>query len=229
MGSWPVMKDLIRFCFLLFFHPEMVLADGWTTIETPQPWCQKEGRPHHPTWTPHPSLFELKETTFSSLRATRPSSSIPLCLTFPLFPVSFLVWKLSRIRALLLGDHYPSLIIIFLFFLSSTEVSKFVFSCKVQALEEFILFSLEIVILGKTIRNGAWNEAGSGRDGMSRSLGRIFSLKKRWKKNGSQGLFTCWSMIIDGHLTDWNQLNKPLILWNQTYMQFESKKIMRNV
>ena len=27
------------------------------------------------------------------------------------------------------------------------------------------------------MRNGAWNEAGSGRDGMSRSLGRIFSLK----------------------------------------------------
>ena len=52
---------------------------------------------------------------------------------------------LSRIRALLLGDHYPSLIIIFLFFLSSTEVSKFVFSCRVQALEEFILFSLELV------------------------------------------------------------------------------------
>ena len=101
MGSWPVVKDLIGFCFLLFFHPKMVLADGWTTIETPPPWCKIEGRPHHPTWTPHPSLFELKETTFSSLRATRPSF-IPLCLTCPLFPVSFLVWKLPKIRALVL-------------------------------------------------------------------------------------------------------------------------------
>ena len=100
MGSWPVIKDLIEFSFLLFFHPQMVLADGWTTIEGSQPWCQKEGRPHHPTWTPHPSLFELKEITFSSLRATRPFISIPLYLTFPLFPVTVLVWKLSRIRTL---------------------------------------------------------------------------------------------------------------------------------
>ena len=96
---------------------------------------------------PQPSLFELKETTFSSLRATRPSFSIPLCLTFPLFRVSFLVWKLSRIRALLLGDHYPSLIIIFLFFLSSTEVSKFVFSFNVQALEEFMSWTRRIGLL----------------------------------------------------------------------------------
>ena len=164
MGSWPVIKDLIGFCFLLFFHPEMLLADGWTTIETPQPWCKIEGRPHHPTWTPHPSLFELKETTFSYPRATRPFISIPLCLTFPLFPVSFLVWKLSRIRALLLGDHYPSLIIIFLFFLSSTEVSKFVFSCKVQALEEFILFSLELVRKNYEKRSVEWGGVRTGWD-----------------------------------------------------------------
>ena len=145
----------------------MVLADGWTTIERPQPWCQKEGRPHHPTWTPQPpplTLFELKETTFSSLRATRPSFSIPLCLTFPLFRVSFLVWKLSRIRALLLGDHYPRLIIIFLFFLSSTEVSKFVFSCKVQALEEFILFSLELVRKNYEKRSVEWGGVPTGWD-----------------------------------------------------------------
>ena len=145
----------------------MVLADGWTTIETPHPWYQKEGRPHHSTSTPqppHPSLFELKETTFSSPRATRPSFSIPLCLTFPLFRVSFLVWKLSRIRALLLGDHYPSLIITFLFFLSSTEVSKFVFSCKVQALEEFILFSLELVRKNYEKRSVEWGGVRTGWD-----------------------------------------------------------------
>ena len=184
----------------------MVLADGWTTKETPQSWCQKEGRPHHPTWTPHPSLFELKETTFSYPRATRPFISIPLCLTFPLFPVSFLVWKLSRIRALVLVTITLVSWLYFYFFLSSTKKSKFVFSFKVQALEEFISWtrwkglalglltflyyrwrSIYLVtikcfffpknLFGKTMRNGAWNEAGSGRDGMSRSLGRIFSLK----------------------------------------------------
>ena len=113
---------------------------------------------------PQPSLFELKETTFSSLRATRPFITIPLYLTFPLFPVSFLVWKLSRIRALLLGDHYPSLIIIFLFFLSSTEVSKFVFSCKIQALEEFILFSLELVRKNYEKRSVEWGGVRTGWD-----------------------------------------------------------------
>ena len=87
---------------------------------------------------------------------------------------------------------------------------------------KLFLFSLELFWKNYEKRSVEWG--GSGRDGMSGSLGRIFSLKKRWKKNGSQGLFTCWSMIIDGHLTDWNQLNKPLILWNQTYMQFEIKK-----
>ena len=166
MGCWPVIKDLIGFCFLLFFHPEMVLADGWTTIETPQPWCKKEGRLHHPTWTPHPSLFELHEGNHILVPESHQTILLhPLCPTFPLFPVSFLVWKLSRIRALLLGDHYPSLIIIFLFFLSSTEVSKFVFSCKVQqALEEFILFSLELVRKNYEKRSVEWGGVRTGWD-----------------------------------------------------------------
>ena len=152
MGSWPVIKDLIGFCFLLFFHPKMVLADGWTTIETPQPWCQKEGRPHHPTLTPNPSLFELKETTFSSPRATRPSFSIPLYLTFPLFPVSFLVWKLSRISALVLVTFTLVSWLYFYFYLSSTEKSKFVFSFKVQALEEFMSWTWWIGLLAFTLQ-----------------------------------------------------------------------------
>ena len=82
--------------------------------------------------------------------------------------------------------------------------------------------------LGKTMRNGAWSEAGSGRDEMSRSLGRIFSLKKRWKKNGSQGLFTCWSMAIDGHLTDWNQTRFSYYEIKCTCSS-NNKKIMRSV
>ena len=145
MGCWPVIKDVIGFCFFTIFSSRNVPSRRLNNNRNTSALVQERGKTPPSNVNPQPSLFELKETTFSSLRATRPSFSIPLCLTFPLFPVSFLVWKLSRIRALLLGDHYPSLIIIFLFFLSSTEVSKFVFSCKVQALEEFILFSLELV------------------------------------------------------------------------------------
>ena len=100
---------------LLFFHPEMVLADGWTTIETPQPWCQKEGRPHHPTWTPHPSLFELKETTFFVHESHRDDSSpshyasrftcFLLVSSSGSFP-KYVPW---------FCDHYPSLMIILMY------------------------------------------------------------------------------------------------------------------
>ena len=55
---------------------------------------------------------------------TRPFISVPLCLTFPLFPVSFLVWKLSRIRALVLVT-ITLVSWLYIFFLLSTEVSKF--------------------------------------------------------------------------------------------------------
>ena len=53
---------------------------------------------------------------------------------------------------------------IFLFFLSSTEVSKFVFSCKVQALEEFILFSLELVRKNYEKRSVEWGGVRTGWD-----------------------------------------------------------------
>ena len=45
------------------------------------------------------------------------------------------------------------------------------------------------------MRNGAWNEAGSGRDGMSGSLGRIFSLKKKMKEEWKSG--TIYMLIYD--------------------------------
>ena len=145
----------------------MVLADGWTTIERPQPWCQKEGRPHHPTWTPpppHPSLFELKETTFSSPRATRTIHLHPIMPHVSLVSCQFPRLEAFQNTCLGPGDHYPSLIIIFLFFLSSTEVSKFVFSCKVQALEEFILFSLELVRKNYEKRSVEWGGVRTGWD-----------------------------------------------------------------
>ena len=45
------------------------------------------------------------------------------------------------------GDHYPTLNLYLYFFLSSTEKSKFVFSCKVQALEEFMSWTRWIGLL----------------------------------------------------------------------------------
>ena len=140
MGSWTVIEDLIRFCFLLFFHPEMVLADGWTTIETPQPWCKKEGRPHHPTWTPHPSLFELKETTFFVpeshqtilLHPITPHVSLVSC-QFPRLEASQNTWLGS-------GDHYPRLMIIVIYiFFCLLKCRSFFFNFVVQwALAELI-------------------------------------------------------------------------------------------
>ena len=78
---------------------------------------QERGKTPPSNVNPPPPLFELKETTFSSPRATRQSFSSPLCLTFSLFPVSFLA-RLEAFQNTCLGcgGHYPSLIIIFLFF-----------------------------------------------------------------------------------------------------------------
>ena len=83
-------------------YPQITSLDArsWKSL-TVEPTIQRDPNPHPP-----PPLFELKEHTFSSpglsALATRPSFSISLHLTFPLFPCSFLVWKLSRIRALVL-------------------------------------------------------------------------------------------------------------------------------
>ena len=65
---------------------------------TEEPTIQRDSPPP----PPYPLLFELKETTYSSPRATRPFISSPSYLTFPLFPVNFHVWKLPKIRALVL-------------------------------------------------------------------------------------------------------------------------------
>ena len=227
-----------------------------------QRWCQKltveptiQRDPASPP--PHsPPLFELTETQILVPRALGPRyRTILFHLITP--HVSIVSCQFPHLEAfqntcLASGDHYPSLNLYFYFFLSSTEVSKFDFSCKVQAEEELMswtrwkgllafilqlkkhLLSYHKMFLfsskssfGKTMRNGAWSEAGYGRDGMSRSLGRIFSPKKRWKKNGSQGLFRCWSMVIDGHLTDWNQTS---FLYYQIKCTCSSNnKKMRNV
>ena len=101
---------------LLFIHPKMVLADGWTTIETPQPWCQKGGRPHHPTWTPPPLLIWAEGN-----HILVPESQQTIHL-HPIIPhVSIVSRQFPRLEAfqntcLGSGDHYPGLIIIFLFF-----------------------------------------------------------------------------------------------------------------
>ena len=164
MGSWPVIKDLIGFCFLLFFHPEMLLADGWTTIETPQPWCKIEGRPHHPTWTPHPSLFELKETTFFVPESHQTILLHPITPHVSLVSCQFPRLEASQNTCLGSGDHYPSLIIMFLFFPFVYRSVKVFFSCKVQALEEFILFSLELVRKNYEKRSVEWGGVRTGWD-----------------------------------------------------------------
>ena len=66
---------------------------------TEEPTIQRDSLPPP---LPYPLLFELKETTYSSPRATRPFISSPSYLTFPLFPVNFHVWKVPKIRALVL-------------------------------------------------------------------------------------------------------------------------------
>ena len=60
-------------------------------------------------------------------------------------------------------------------------MSKFVFSCKVQALEEFILFSLELVMKNYEKRSVEWGGARTGWDEPG-SLERIFSVKKDERK-----------------------------------------------
>ena len=90
---------------------------------------------------PHP-LFELKETT-SRPQGSRPSRYQTILFHAITPHVSLVSCQFPRLEAsqntcLGSGDHYPSLNLYLYFFLSSTEVSKFVFSCKVQALEEFM-------------------------------------------------------------------------------------------
>ena len=108
-------------------------------------------------------------------------------------------------------------------------MSKFVFSYKVQALEEFVLFSLELVTKNYEKRSVEWGGARTGWDEPG-SLKRIFSVKKGWKRNGSQGIFTCWSLVIDGHLTDWNQTSFLYYIIKSNVLAVRTiKKIMRNV
>ena len=92
---------------------------------------------------------------------------------------------------------------------------------------KLFLFSLELVWKNCEKRIMEWGGARTWWDEPG-SLGRIFSLKKRWKKNGSQGLFTCWSMAIDGHLTDWNQTRFSYYEIKCTCSS-NNKKIMRSV
>ena len=101
MGSWPVIKDLIGFCFFTIYSSENGPSRRLNNNRNTSALMPERGKTPPSNVNPQPSLFELKETTFSSLRATRPSF-IPLCLTCPLFPVSFLVWKLPKILALVL-------------------------------------------------------------------------------------------------------------------------------
>ena len=102
MGSWPVIKDLIGFCFFTIFLSRNGPSRRLNNNRNTSALMPERGKTPPSNVNPQPSLFELKETTFSSLRATRPSFSSLLYLTFPLFPVSFLVWKLPKIRALVL-------------------------------------------------------------------------------------------------------------------------------
>ena len=133
-GLLACYKRCYRILFFTIFLPEMVLADGWTTIEAPQPWCQEEGRPHHPTWTlpppPHPPLFELKETTFSSPRATRTIHLHPIMPHVSLDSCQFPRLEAFQNTCFGSGDHYPSLMII----------SIYIFFC-LQKCQSFFLIS----------------------------------------------------------------------------------------
>ena len=97
---------------------------------------EANGRTHHPTWprlpppTPPPYLSWRKHKFSSpglSALATGPSFSISLHLTFPLFPVSFLIWKLSKIRALLLVT------------ITLVSIYIFIFSFRLQKCQSLIL------------------------------------------------------------------------------------------
>ena len=119
-----------------------------------QPWCQKlkkfNGRTHHPTWPPPPP----PPPPYLSWRNThsRPQGSRPSLPDHP-FPSHYT----SRFHCFLAVSssgsfpeyvpYYPSLNLYLYFFLSSTEVSKFVFSFKVQALEEFMSWTWWIGLL----------------------------------------------------------------------------------
>ena len=202
MGSWPVIKDLIGFCFFTIFSSRNGPSRRLSNNRNTSALMQERGKTPPSNANPPPLLIWAERN-----HVLVPESHQTIHL-HPIMPhVSLVSCQFPRLEAfqntcLGPGDHYPSLMIIIYFFLSSTKKSKFVFSFKVQALEEFMswtrwkglltflyyrwrsiyLVTIECFffpknLFGKTMRNEAWNEAGSGRDGMSRSLGRIVSLK----------------------------------------------------
>ena len=115
-GLLACYKRSYRIFLKLIFNPEMVLADGWTKIETPQPWCQKEEDTtiQREPFPPPPYLSWRKP---HSRPREPPDHSSPSIIPH----VSIVSWQFPRLEAfqntcLGSGDHYPGLIIIFWFF-----------------------------------------------------------------------------------------------------------------
>ena len=87
------------------------------------------------------------------------------------------------------------------------------------------LFSLELV--WKNCEKRAWSEGGSERDGMSGSLGRIYTVKKRIKEEWKSGTIY---MLIYGHWWPSNRLNQTGFSYYEIKCTCSSKnKKKRNV
>ena len=115
MGPWPVIEDLIGFCFFTIYSSRNVPSRRLNNNRNTSALVQNRGKTPPSNVNPPSLLIELKETTFFVHESHQTIHLHPITPHVSLVSCQFPRLEASQNTCLGSGDHYPSLMIILIY------------------------------------------------------------------------------------------------------------------